>query len=56
VENNYGNNKLVSKGLDFVRGQGVKRIPKRSVHVVREHLEAVSNAAPGQKMNLLKPI
>jgi hypothetical protein len=48
--------KLVSKGLGFVRGQGVKRISKRSVLQVREHLESVSNAAPGQKMSLLKSI
>jgi hypothetical protein len=46
---------MVSKALDFAREQGAEGFLKRSVHEVREHFESFRNAAPEQKMKLLKP-
>jgi len=46
--------KLVSKRLDFVRGQDVIRFKNGAYTLVREYFEADHNTAIGQKMNVLK--
>jgi hypothetical protein len=42
--------RIFFKIVNYVQGQGVDSVLKRSVHAVREHLKTNRNAAIGRKM------